>query len=86
MNDELPVAEFFVKKLTKLLSRHFIYKQQESFLKNKKETLSDNECITILDFTENYTFMVQDAIQFFHWYNTQATIHPFLVITNRMKL
>ena len=39
MNDELPVDEFFevlVKKLTKLLSRHFIYKQQESFLKNKK--------------------------------------------------
>ena len=58
---------------------HFIYKQQQNFLKNKKETLSDNECIIILDFAENYTFMVQDAIQSFHWNNTQATIHPFVI-------
>ena len=61
MDDELPVDEFLeilVEKLKKLLSHHFMYKQQESFLKNKK----DNEYIIILDFTENYTFMVQDAI------------------------
>ena len=41
--------------------------------------MSDNECIIILDFAENYTFMVQDAIQSFHWNNTQATIHPFVI-------
>ena len=57
---------------------HFIYKQQESFLKNK-ETLSDKECIIIFDFAENYTFMVQDAIQSFHWNNTQAMMHPFFI-------
>ena len=61
MDDELPVDEFLeilVEKLKKFLSHHFMYKKQESFLKNKK----DNEYIIILDFTENYTFMVQDAI------------------------
>ena len=82
MDDELPVDEFLeviVEKLKKLLSHHFIYKQQQNFLKNKKETLSDNECIIILDFAENYTFMVQDAIQSFHWNNTQATIYPFVI-------
>ena len=65
MDDEWPVDEFLevlVEKLKKLLLHHFIYKQQESFLKNKKETLSDNEWIIILDFAENYTFMVQDTI------------------------
>ena len=78
MDDQLPVDEFLeviVEKLKKLLSHHFIYKQQENFLKNKKE----NECIITLDFAENYTFMVQDAIQSFHWNNTQATIHPFVI-------
>ena len=82
MDDELPVDEFLeviVEKLKKLLSHHFIYKQQQNFLQNKKETLSDNECIIILDFAENYTFMVQDAIQSFHWNNTQATIYPFVI-------
>ena len=46
MDDELPVDEFLellVEKLKKLLSHYFIYKQQDNFLKNKKETLSDNE-------------------------------------------
>ena len=58
---------------------HFIYKQQQNVLTNRKGTLSDNECIIVLDFAENYTFMLQDAIQSFHWNNTQATIHPFVI-------
>ena len=48
-------------------------------MKNKKDTLSDNEYIIILGFAENYTFMTQDAIQSFHWNNTQAAIHPFVI-------
>ena len=82
MGDELPVDEFLevlVGKLENLVSLHFICKQQESFLKNKKETLSDNKCIRILDFAENIAFMVQDATQSFHWNNTQATIQPFVI-------
>ena len=30
-------------------------------------------------FCLNYTFMVQDAIQSFHWNNTWATIQPFVI-------
>ena len=82
MDDEMPVDDFLevlVEKLKKLLLHHFIHKQQDNFLKNKKETLRDNECNIILDFAENYTFIVQDAIQSFHWNNTQATTHPFVI-------
>src|SRR5207248_4208795 len=28
---------------------------------------------------ENYSFIVQDAVQGFHWENSQATLHPFVV-------
>ena len=65
MNDEFPVAEFLevlVEKLKKLLLHHFIYKQQQSFLKNMKETLGDAEGMIILNFAENYTFTVQHYI------------------------
>ena len=41
--------------------------------------MSASECIIILDFAENYTFMIQDAIQPFHFSNTQASIHPFVI-------
>lgn len=30
------------------------------------------------DFAENYSFVLQDAAQGFHWNNSQATIHPFV--------
>ena len=32
-----------------------------------------------MDFAENYSFLVQDAIQGFYWQNNQATLHPFAV-------
>lgn len=36
-----------------------------------------------LDFAENYSFLVQDAIQGYHWVNDQATLHPFSVYTTK---
>ena len=30
------------------------------------------------DFSENYSFVLQDAAQGFHWNNSQETIHPFV--------
>ena len=31
-----------------------------------------------VDFSENYSFVLQDAAQGFHWNNSQATLHPFV--------
>jgi hypothetical protein len=30
------------------------------------------------NFSENYSSVIQDAAQGFHWNNQQATIHPFV--------
>ena len=30
------------------------------------------------DFAENFTFVMQDEVQSYHWNNAQATIHPFV--------
>ena len=32
-----------------------------------------------MDFAENYSFHVQNAIQAYHWANTQATLHPYVI-------
>ena len=34
--------------------------------------------MTFLDFAENYSFVVQDCAQSYHWNNAQATSHPFV--------
>ena len=35
--------------------------------------------IILLDFVENYLLVIQDAVQSFHWENSQAMLHPPVV-------
>ena len=37
------------------------------------------QSIILLDFAENYSFVTQDAVQCFHWENSQATLHLLVV-------
>ena len=34
------------------------------------------------DFSENYSFLIQNAIQNQHWNNNQCTIHPFVIYSS----
>lgn len=63
-------------KLLLLKPHSFISKQQSQFFKNKKESLNDGEALVILDFSENYKYVVQDASQAFHFNNDQCTVFP----------
>ena len=69
-------------KITDLSRHHFIAKAQNAYLRNLKASLKEDECILCGDFSENYSFLVQDAIQGFHWDTSQATVHPFVAYTN----
>lgn len=79
---QLPLEEFSLElceKVTSLTSHHFIAKHQSNYLKSSKESLTESKLIILLDFAENYSFVVQDAVQGFHWENSQATVHPIVV-------
>ena len=56
----------------------FVAKQQAMFLKKTKANLLPRTVVVLGDFTENYSFVIQDAVQGYHWTNSQATIHPFV--------
>ena len=81
--DKEEFVEDFVSILCEMLyqltEHHFISKKQNAYMKDLKSSLKPNESIIVLDFAENYAFVVQDAAQSFHWNNSQATIHPFVV-------
>lgn len=68
---------YFEKSIETLIPHDFISQQQSKFFNKRKEELKDNELLAICDFSENYTFLIQDAIQKYHWVNEQCTIHPF---------
>ena len=65
-------------KLANLLRHDFIAKQQSNYQTDVKDNLQIGEFLVLLDFAENYAFVLQDAAQGFHWNNAQATIHPFV--------
>lgn len=66
---------FLIEKLQILLQHSFITTEQATFLRVKSNI---NEVIALGDFAENYSFILQDAAQGYHWNNAQATIHPFV--------
>lgn len=74
--------EFIATLSSKILSltrHHYISKSQSEYLKYCKQNLDNTEVLILGDFSENYSFVVQDASQSFHWSNSQATVHPFVV-------
>ena len=71
-------VETFCDKLDVLRSHEFIAKQQSAYCRERKECLAEGEFLVIGDFAENYSFVLQDEAQGFHWNNAQATLHPFV--------
>ncbi|EFN62014.1 hypothetical protein EAG_10159, partial [Camponotus floridanus] len=72
-------SEMLCSSLKKLIPHDFIAKEQSKFIFEKKNNLSDEEVLVQLDFSENYSFTVQDAAQAFHFNNDQSTIFPAVV-------
>ena len=73
-----PLSDFLdilIQETDTLTTHHYIAKNQSNYLKHQKP----NEAIIKLYFAENYSFVIQDAIQGYHWNNSQATLHPFVV-------
>ena len=63
-----------------ILTMHsYIIKSQAQYLKKIKDELKDNEVIVLGDFAENYSFIVQNEVQGFHWNISQCTLHPVVV-------
>ena len=77
-----PVDEYLQKLKTgleKLLLHSYLVRKQNEFMNMTKEKLTENECIVVCDFPENYAFVVQNSVQGIYWNNNQATVHPFAI-------
>ena len=70
-------ADLFCSKFDILRSHHYAAKAQSRYLTTLKEQLAADTAIVLMDFAENYSFVIQDATQGYHWDNSQATLHTF---------
>ncbi|KAJ8685607.1 hypothetical protein QAD02_021400 [Eretmocerus hayati] len=65
--------------LIELKTHSFIGKEQSSFFKKTKESLTFGQFLVSLDYAENYAFTFQDAAQRFHYNNDQCSIATVVI-------
>ena len=74
-------VDCLTENLLKLRKHDFIAKDQASFLVELQSQLKDGEVIVQGDFSENYSFIIQDAVQGFHWNKTRQPCIRLLPIS-----
>ncbi len=71
--------DLFFELLFNLIPHHYIAKDQTKYFIHCKESVQPGEVIVSGDFSENYTFIIQNAAQSYHWNNAGCTVHPWQV-------
>ena len=66
------------EKIDKLTSHSYTTKTQAAHLKHLKN-LPDDTALLILDFTENYQYIIQDEVQSYHWCKEYCSLHPVAI-------
>ncbi|GBM94828.1 hypothetical protein AVEN_160430-1 [Araneus ventricosus] len=77
-------VDIFCRDLKVLLCHYFIAKQQSAFMANTKENLSESEVAVVCDFSENYSFVLLDEAQSYHW-NSSSYCSSFCCVLYRGK-
>lgn len=74
--------EDFIDSLVKLIENltrhHFIARSQGAFFAQSKANVEGDSCVLVSDFSENFAFIIQDAVQGYYWMNDHATLLPFM--------
>lgn len=65
--------------LKKLVPHHFISIDQAAFLREYKDKMGRNQAVILMDFAMNYSCLIQDASQSYHWSKKGVTIHPVVI-------
>ena len=71
--------EKLIESLQELRPHSYISKSQSRYLNTLKDQLDESSVIFLGDFAENYSFVVQDEVQSFHWNNSMCSLHPVVI-------
>lgn len=66
------------RQIRALTAHHYRAHTQSAYFAQLKDSAPDGEVVIQGDFSENFSFTVQDEAQGFHWDTSQCTIHPFV--------
>ena len=72
--------ESFMENLEKLKPHRFLVQMQHAYFEHLKDQLKEGEVLILGDYSENFSFVIQNAIQSNYWKNDQSTVHVFVCI------
>ena len=55
------------KKFYRLLTHHFTSIHQSKYVKNRKKDFDNETSLVFMDFSENFTFVIQNEVQAHYW-------------------
>ena len=67
------------EKIDKLTSHSYTTKTQAAHLQHLKENVPDDNALLILDFAENYQYIIQGEVQSYHWCKEYCSLHPVAI-------
>jgi hypothetical protein len=70
--------ESMVKVVGNLTKHHFIARSQSAYFANCKANIDHDSYVLVSYFSENFAFIIQDAIQGYYWMNEHTTLLPFM--------
>lgn len=71
-------VEELCERFTELKTHSFVAKAQAAYLNYRKEHFKRDEVIVMFDYSENYKYVAQNALQAFHFNNEQCTVFPVI--------
>ena len=75
-------VETLINSLETLIPHSFISKSQSGYLKIMKENIDCSKAIVLLDFSENYSYVIQNEVQGYHWTQDSCSLHPVVIYTH----
>lgn len=73
--------DVLIERLEKLIPHSFITKAQARYLKELKSNMNADEAVVLVDFSENYSFVIQNEAQGYHWTNSSCSLHAVVIYT-----
>ena len=71
--------DLLIQKLDEITVHLFIGQGQSAYLKNLKETIGLDEANVLGDSAKNYSFIIQNDVQGYHWNKSQCSLHPIVI-------
>ena len=76
--DKEEFIESVVKEIGNLTKHHYIARCQSAYFSRCKSEVESDSCVLVSDFSENFAFVIQDAVQGYYWMTDHATLLPFM--------